>query len=289
MLRFFSSSLSLFTLVALVGCTSKPNPRLSRVVEKPTEGENRTTEFTYDGAGRIEKILRTEGEDEKEWEFVWEGSELVQVNTSNLVAGNEREDDEFELTWEGNRLVKAERNGDRPDQTVTLDYNTDGQLDDLRAETDGGEDQRTKFDYDENGALVEITAGDQVIDLDRDDNRLTGLDSTGSAEFSFDFEFDDEEDRIDSYVLNFGEVKSTVTVSYDSEGRVSDLESEFENNGETFDGQEVEFEYDEGNAVGLDVTTIQFFSLPFLVDMKGGTYESMDNRLTVPRLIFDNF
>jgi hypothetical protein len=284
-------SLSFLAVVSLVGCAgSKPNPRLSRIVEDSQGGTDTEIEFTYDGSGRIEKILQTQGEDnEQEWEFVWEGSELVSVKESVLVNAGERVDDETELTWEGRRLVEAERSGDSPDSNFTLEYDDQGRVDSIRNES-AGEDQTTRFDYDNDGAVAELKVGDSGAEFDWDGDRLNGYDlEQGGETYSFDLTYDDENDRIESYVLKANTAELRYEVGYDSEGRVSDLKSEIEANGETVDGAEIEFEYDDGEAVGLDMASSAFIPLPFMVDMKGGAQRTIDNQLTVPRFVFSGF
>jgi hypothetical protein len=285
MSRILSSSVLLsFTFVLLVGCTSKPNPRVSRIVEKFTDREDLVTEFAYDSDARIEKITRTDRGDEKEWEFVWEGSTLVELNLSFFIEGGTRDEDQYKLTWEGDRLVQAERTTDGDDTTTTLEYDTDGQLDELLVEGDG--ELRSTFDYDDKGALTEITTGDSALALSRDASRLTQIESDFE---SVEFAFDDEEDRITAYEIDSVGFTVTGTLDYDSEGRVSGVQTEIESASGTVDGREVDFAYDDGDAVGLDMTPKALFPFPYLVDLKGGTPESIDNRLTVPRLVFESF
>jgi YD repeat-containing protein len=292
-----STFLLLPCLVAVLTGCGQPIPRLTRMVEdQPGDDPDIETVFEYDSAIRLAKVVRTEGDDEEQWDFAWESETLVQVTHQSVLGGTQYES-EFELTWENGRLVRSERSGDFGGAT-TFDYDDAGLL--VKTTTESGEDeQETDIKYDSSGAITSFEGEGSAVEFDRSDGAIVGVvfDTADGRSISIDIAYDEDKGRIATTAMEFSldvagtptTFTTTRTFDYDLDGRIVEIAEAIETGGEVAAETNFSLEYEDGSAVGIDVTSSDILPTPLLFDLKGKSHETIDRTTRIPRMAFDSF
>lgn len=284
--------------VATSGCSLfgvRANPRVAKVT-RDSETSRSSTTFDYSDEGRLTAV-----EDEFDiLEFEWDDGVLTEVTRKD--PDDDADDVRTELEYKNGRLVELKAEIGDGEDVANIFYDKVGRIEKIeRDQFDGLSVQTSLYEFDDAGRVVEIV-NKSVFDFDgelqRDESRteleyedgrlVTVTASSDTQEMVIDVLYEDG--RLASLDL-----KQTIFADGDAPDQESEGTIEYEYNDEgliagadfeTDQGEDGSFEidYDDGEALDLDVTpTTSMFFLPFF-DLRGQVFTNIDTRTQAARL-----
>jgi hypothetical protein len=296
--------IAVFSIAACVlGCfpgCGTPVPRLSKIERDDESGRRLVTEFSYDAAGHIVGVEKTDTPDEGDakeetWELTWQdngpfsGTPLVRVVYEQRLGNDVVR--ELDLALSRNleaRTVSAEDDETGDTATVT---SKDGDIANVVAEDDSGT-STTTFNY-TNGNLTSLdnerdndegddTEGSLDIDYAADESLASiTLKQEGAEDIVIDLAYDND-GRLDEQVLSGTLADGRDFTSIGKLGYVEGRIDSIEHRGSVDDGAEVvigesTFRYDEGEVRGVPPTPASIFFLAPLFDLNGNSTDNISS------------
>lgn len=302
-----SLSLSLALVLPLLSACNalgiRANPRVAKITHESETSRSSTT-FDYDDDGHL-----TEVEDEfRILELDWNDGQLVEVNHKD--PDGDTEDFKRDLEYQNGRLVELTGElGDAGDDVTTIDYDKGGRIEKVEQDQlDGAAVSTSLYAYDDAGRLVQIVNknvfesvdefGDDALvrsetrtELEYEDGRLVSV-SVKSDDSQLDLDLEYEDGRLASMDVTsvFGdgdgddeqqESSGTITYEYNDDGLIKGAELDGDDDVENVD---IEIDYDDGDALDLDVTpTSSLFFVPSF-DLRGNAFSSIDSHTQAARM-----
>lgn len=285
---------------ACVLACGTPVPRLSKIEREDESGRRLVTEFSYDAAGHIVGIEKTdtpdEGDAEEEtWELTWQdngpfsGTPLVRVVYEQRFGNDVVRELDLALTTNLEaRTVSSEDDETGDTTTVT---SIDGNIAEVVAEDDSGT-STTTFKY-TTGNLTSLenerdnddgddTEGSLDIDYANDESLASiTLKQDGAEDTVIDLAYDKDghlDEQVLATTLADGRDVTAVTKFGYVEGRIDSIE----HRGSVDDGAEVvigesTFSYEDGDVTGVPPTPGSIFFLAPLFDLNGNSTDNISS------------
>lgn len=296
MKRFTVAASWLVAATMLTGCLGRPNPRVSQIVKQPAndDDDDEVLAFTYDADGRIERVVKSEGDDVRTWTLAWSDGLLTNVAI-------EEGDGEVvhELAYESGKLVSVHSQGDSDGASEGVFTYEGDRFVKSEVTSENGAVKTMSVAYGDDGQIESMQRDDVRIAIESSDGLLSSLtiDDGEEAPTTFELSFDDDTKQLDEIVYaretelggTDATVRSVVAFDYDDEGRVASTTEIIDMGDIQADVATTAVEYEDGDARSLDVSADQVFLFGFFFDMKGGHWGTFDNTTTVPRLAFPSW
>lgn len=291
-----------FTVVSMIvaaamltGCLGRPNPRVSKIVKQSANDDDaaEVLAFSYDDDGRIDEVVKTEGDDVRTWNLSWSDGLLTKVVVVESDDGDARSEVTHDLAYESGRLASVHAESDDGASDGVFSYDS-GRF--VQSEVTGANGVAlVSVTYGDDGQIESIVKKDEdrqtSIAVERDEGVLSAFTivGEGSEPTKLELAFDEDTKQLDEIVFVESQVRSVVAFSYDDEGRVESTEQTIDMGAIQGDVATTDVEYEDGDARSLDVSADQVFLFGFFFDMKGGHWGTFDNATTVPRLAFPSW
>lgn len=283
-------------------CTARPNPRVSSIVREPANDDDprRTLRFRYDGDGRVDEVVRSEGDATRTWALAWDGGRLVKatvtsgddvvVETEHVieydqgrvlrVRATSTSDDEMQVSTfsydEKGRFVKSVLDGATEDVTATIEYDRDGLITSMKSERSNDGDVTST-------STIEVQREDGVMAAMR-------LHADNDDPVSIATEFDDDTRQLTHLAFaSDDDITSHMDYFYDGDGRIKAMEQTAALGDLTVAVATTDIEYEDGDAASLDLWANEVFLMGLFFDFRGGHWGTFDNTTTVPRLAFPSW